>query len=326
MAPWLPVNPNYATGVNVADQQGDPASLLTFYRRLLRLRRATPALVAGDYQALAPASAEHLAFLRHDPAGGQTCLVVLNFAADPQRLALPAEARPARLLFSSAPRGRRVPCTRPSDAGALRGPHRRTRLSAAPPMIELSSSDLAPCRGDCAQAARWTAPLLVAIDGRSGVGKSSFAARLAAALGATVVPGDDFYPGGADAEWDARSPAEKVARVIDWRRLRAEALEPLLAAARDMAAVRLRGRRGLAAAPQTRDPAPVILLDGAYAARPELADLVDLAILVEGPDARRRRRLLAREGPAFMRGWHARWDAAEDYYFGVARRRPPLMS
>jgi alpha-glucosidase len=36
--PWLPVNPNYATGVNVACQEGDPHSLLNFYRGMLRLR------------------------------------------------------------------------------------------------------------------------------------------------------------------------------------------------------------------------------------------------------------------------------------------------
>ena len=31
-APWLPVNPDHAHGVNVAEQQGDPGSLLGFYR------------------------------------------------------------------------------------------------------------------------------------------------------------------------------------------------------------------------------------------------------------------------------------------------------
>ncbi|MGB9880128.1 MAG: alpha-amylase family glycosyl hydrolase, partial [Anaerolineae bacterium] len=36
---WLPVNPNYAQGVNVADELTNPGSLLHFYRRLLRVRR-----------------------------------------------------------------------------------------------------------------------------------------------------------------------------------------------------------------------------------------------------------------------------------------------
>ena len=31
------------------------------------------------------------------------------------------------------------------------------------------------------------------------------------------------------------------------------------------------------------DPAPVIILDGAYSARPELADLFDLRVLLDAP-------------------------------------------
>ena len=42
---WLPFNPNYAQGINVADQQNDPESMLNFYKRMLRLRKQTPALI-----------------------------------------------------------------------------------------------------------------------------------------------------------------------------------------------------------------------------------------------------------------------------------------
>lgn len=98
---WLPVNPNYAQGINVADQDGDPNSLLNFYRRLLALRKRTPALVAGDYTPINEDAQDYLAFLRHDADAGQTCLVVLNMSAHSQeaRFALPWPA--ARCLFSS---------------------------------------------------------------------------------------------------------------------------------------------------------------------------------------------------------------------------------
>ena len=39
---WLPVHPNHAEGVNVADQLDDAGSLLRFYRRLIRVRRSQP--------------------------------------------------------------------------------------------------------------------------------------------------------------------------------------------------------------------------------------------------------------------------------------------
>ena len=65
--PWLPVNPNYAQGVNVAEQMDDPNSLLNFYRRMLRLRKGTPALTAGDYTPLHEEAEDYVAFLRRSP-------------------------------------------------------------------------------------------------------------------------------------------------------------------------------------------------------------------------------------------------------------------
>jgi uridine kinase len=70
-----------------------------------------------------------------------------------------------------------------------------------------------------------------------------------------------------------------------------------------------------------RQPAAVAILDGEYSARPELSDLIDLSVLVEAPARLRRERLTAREAPGFLEAWHARWDAAEAYYF--THVRPP---
>ncbi len=114
VTPWLPVNPNYATGVNVADQDPDPGSLLNFYRRALRMRRQNPALVSGDYQPLdeqgistadgSSANAiEHvLAFLRASP--GQTCLVAMNMTAGPCKVKFHIPFKNARLVFSTQSR------------------------------------------------------------------------------------------------------------------------------------------------------------------------------------------------------------------------------
>ena len=95
--PWLPVNPNYAQGVNVSDQLGDPGSMLNFYRRLLQVRRENTALIEGDYEALGRDS-KCLAFLRKSP--GQTCLVVLNMSDSPRRLRLDLPGK-LRLVYSS---------------------------------------------------------------------------------------------------------------------------------------------------------------------------------------------------------------------------------
>ncbi len=100
--PWLPVNPDYASGVNAANQIGDSGSLLHFYRRFLHLRRKTPALVEGGYLPLDAGNEDCLAFLRCTES--QACLVALNFSGKPFTLDFTKEAamkdyHTARVLF-----------------------------------------------------------------------------------------------------------------------------------------------------------------------------------------------------------------------------------
>ena len=168
-------------------------------------------------------------------------------------------------------------------------------------------------------------PLLVVLDGRSGTGKSTIAQAIADRVECAIVVGDDFYAGGNDDAWYGCSASEKADRVIDWQRMRVQVLEPLLANQpaywHPLDFEPEVGWVGWKDEIIKLEPAPVILLDGAYSARPELADLIDLAILVEVDDAMRRQRLLAREGQAFMERWHRLWDAAEDHYFTHIRPR-----
>ena len=171
--------------------------------------------------------------------------------------------------------------------------------------------------------------LVVAIDGRSGAGKSTVAHALAQEIGAAIVPCDDFFAANvSNAEWDALTPEQRVAEAMDWRRLRREAIEPLRAGRTALwyafdfqAGPRSDGTYPMQEAPKELGPKTVVLLDGAYSARPELADVLDLKVLVEAAHATRETRLAAREAPAFLRRWHARWDAAEEHYF--TRVRPP---
>ncbi|CAN5586399.1 AAA family ATPase [soil metagenome] len=161
------------------------------------------------------------------------------------------------------------------------------------------------------------AVLIVAIDGRSGAGKSTLAAAVAAEVGAVVIGGDDFYAGGSAAEWDERSAVEKATTCIDWRRQRG-VLESIRAGAEptwqafDWEA--FDGR--LAEEVQHRPRSPVVILEGAYSARPELADLLDLRVLLDTPPAIRRQQLLEREGDDYRDDWEGRWSEAEDHYFG----------
>lgn len=164
-------------------------------------------------------------------------------------------------------------------------------------------------------------PILVALDGRSGSGKSTIAKIIAARLGGIEIVADDFWAGGSDNEWDRCSPQEKASMAIDWKRLRSEALEPLLAGKHaSWHPFDWKAGKGLASHSINCGPTSLIVLDGAYSARPELSDIIDLSVLVEVPDdSNRRARLENREGKEYMDNWHCRWDPAENYYFSKVR-------
>jgi len=101
--PWLPVHPDAAVR-NVAAQEADPHSLLNFYRRLIAVRRANPALVDGMFQPLTFGTRYLMAYLRQNAS--QTVLVALNFSGRRQRLVLGSRlARPDWTLLLSTHRG-----------------------------------------------------------------------------------------------------------------------------------------------------------------------------------------------------------------------------
>ncbi len=103
---WLPVNPNYSLGINVRDQEHNPASLLNYYKLLLKVRKHSPALIEGAYLPLNKTSKEYFSFLRRSE--GQTVLVVLNYSNQQLELDLSRtdeiKGHELHILFSSAER------------------------------------------------------------------------------------------------------------------------------------------------------------------------------------------------------------------------------
>lgn len=96
--PWLPVADNYLE-VNVLAQQQDTRSILTLYRQLIALRKATPALFGGAYTAVATPNEDVMAYIRS--AEGERLLVLLNFVPTEQYLVLENLAERAEVLLST---------------------------------------------------------------------------------------------------------------------------------------------------------------------------------------------------------------------------------
>ena len=78
---WLPIPDSYKTH-NVATEEKDPNSVLSFYKKLLSLRKHNPALRDGDYVPLNQDHPNVLVYLRQ--AQNATVLVALNMSPNPQ--------------------------------------------------------------------------------------------------------------------------------------------------------------------------------------------------------------------------------------------------
>jgi uridine kinase len=160
--------------------------------------------------------------------------------------------------------------------------------------------------------------LVVALDGHGAAGKSTIAAAVAYATGAALVRTDDFFQRPPTRPGGAPHGGQALAQYYDWRRIRAEALEPLRRR-RAAAFRRFDWPRGTEPGPWvTVEPSDLILLEGVFSAAPELSDLVDRSVLVDTPEPERLRRLHARVSPD---DWDADWLAAEQAYFDEIRPR-----
>ena len=164
-------------------------------------------------------------------------------------------------------------------------------------------------------------PVVVAIDGPSCAGKSILATAVALRSAASIVEGDNFYrntlPRLSVAQREAMSDAAVVDAVIDWERLRAEALLPLRA--RQPATFQpydWKADDGRLAPPKTVPAAGVIIVEGVYAARPELASLIDVAVYLGADPKIRAQRYAEREDDP---DWRRFWERGEAHYFSVVR-------
>jgi alpha-glucosidase len=101
--PWLPVPPTYSTH-NVADESKDPNSVLEFYKRVLKLRHASEALLNGEYVGINENDPNVLSYLR--VYKGRGVVVALNMSNSPQHVTL--ELKPhgftaVKILANSEP-------------------------------------------------------------------------------------------------------------------------------------------------------------------------------------------------------------------------------
>jgi alpha-glucosidase len=87
--PWLPLNPDY-TSKNVSRQESDPSSLLSWYKKLITLRRSHECLRSGGIRFI-DMGRDILAYERFSHQ--ERILVILNFSNRPRRITVREECR-----------------------------------------------------------------------------------------------------------------------------------------------------------------------------------------------------------------------------------------
>ena len=155
------------------------------------------------------------------------------------------------------------------------------------------------------------APVVLALDGRCGSGKTTMAAALAEQFpDSTVLHTDDFYLPPADRVpgWEQIPCAN-----MDLARLRDEALRP----AYEGQPVPYRAyscREGRCLPVQQLSAQPLVILEGSYSHHPLLAGYETLRVFVTCSKPEQTRRLQAREGGCYQ-SFAARWVPLEEAYF-----------
>lgn len=100
-SPWLTVNPKY-TRINVAAQENDDNSVLSYYKKLIALRKADEyreTFTYGHFEAVFEEKDNIFAYLRTNKENGQQILVAANFAAEAVSLKLPKKTE--KILLSN---------------------------------------------------------------------------------------------------------------------------------------------------------------------------------------------------------------------------------
>jgi para-aminobenzoate synthetase len=147
---------------------------------------------------------------------------------------------------------------------------------------------------------------IVAIDGRSGAGKTTLAARLGRQLDAPVISLEYLYGG-----WDG------LERGIDL--LVAEVLEPL-AKGRTALIPRYDWISGSWGEPAPLTPPERLIIEGVGAGARRAAKRESIVVWVESPLCVRKKRAFDRDGETYASFWD-RWTAQEDAM--LARERTP---
>ncbi len=88
--PWMTVNPNH-THINVAVQENDSSSILSYFKKMVNVRQSFSVLCEGNYQPINTQDKDLFFFFRENPK--EKMLIALNFSARDVNFPLPIKGQ-----------------------------------------------------------------------------------------------------------------------------------------------------------------------------------------------------------------------------------------
>lgn len=159
-------------------------------------------------------------------------------------------------------------------------------------------------------------PVILAIDGRCGSGKTTLAGMIAQRYRAEVIHMDDFF-----LQKDQRTP-ERLAEPggnVDRERFRREVILPILEGKDQFEYQRYDCSRQEFGETVRIVKSPLIVIEGAYSCHPYFGDIYDIRIFMDVDPAEQRRRILSRNGPEMLPRFVSEWIPMEELYFKTFR-------
>jgi glycosidase len=96
--PWFSVNPNYPD-INVEEAVNNPDSIVNYYKKMIELRKSTPALIYGAYELIAENHPHVFAYLRLYK--DKRYAVIVNLFNEPAEISLDDDLMIEELLLSN---------------------------------------------------------------------------------------------------------------------------------------------------------------------------------------------------------------------------------
>lgn len=156
-------------------------------------------------------------------------------------------------------------------------------------------------------------PLLVAIDGRCGAGKTTLAASLKEEIGCSVIHMDHFFlqPG-----QRTKERMQEPGGNVDYERVRDEVMVPLSQGLEFSYRKFDCKKMELSTLVRVKQSA-VTIVEGSYSCHPSLWDFYDLRVFLSVEPEEQIRRICSRNGNEAVFNFQNRWIPLEEQYFNA---------